>query len=268
MAHDVTRRVFKHDDLGLSAEAAYHALLAFFPFLLFVGSVMAGLTWLIDKETLIEELAGQVEGTAPDDVSTTFQDVLDDLLSKGGLTVGIIAGVFALWSGSNAIGSLVKGLNRIHGSSRRVGMVEERLKGLAFLLVFLVAFILSQVLIVGSSYLADELGLLVGTFIELGAWITAFVVTAASVGLFYRWAPAERDEKNSAVITTGGLVFAVSWLTFMVVYTIYLTAFGGPTSALGIIGFVILLMVWFFWTAFSILLGAEVDHRLGQEVEG
>jgi membrane protein len=146
-------------------------------------------------------------------------------------------------------------------------MLEERLKGLAFLLLFFLAFVAAQVLIVGSSYARHELGLLVGVPVELAAWALAFLVTALSVGVFYKWAPAERDEEKVAVISVGALVFAVSWLTFMAVYTAYLAAFGGPTSALGIIGFVILLMVWFFWTAFSILLGAEVDHRLGREVE-
>lgn len=259
--------VFEHDDLGLSAETAYHALLGFFPFLLLLGSVLSGLTWLIDKDTLVKELAGQVEGTAPEDVSSTFQKVLDDLLTKGGVVVGVVGGLFALWSGSNAVASLIKGLNRIYGSSSQGGMLEERLKGVAFLLLFLLAFVAAQVLIVGSSYLSEELGLIAGAPVEISAWVLAFLVTALSVGIFYRLAPAQRDEKNEAVITVGALVFALSWLTFMVVYTAYLSAFGGPTSALGIIGFVILLMVWFFWTAFSILLGAEVDHRLGQQVE-
>jgi membrane protein len=263
-ARDVAEDVFEHDDLGISAEAAYHALLAFFPLMLLIGSILSGLTWLVEKDTIIEELGGQVEGTAPDDVSTTFQDVLDDLLSKGGLTVGIFSGVVALWAGSNALAALVKGLNRIHNAESQAGMLEERLKGLAFLAVFFIAFISAQVLIQGSSHMGEEVGFALGSALEVAAWLLAFVVTTASVAVFYRWAPAQRHD-DKAIITAGSLVFAFSWLVFMVVYTVYLSFFGGPTSALGIIGFVVLLMVWFFWTAFSILLGAEVDHRLGIE---
>lgn len=266
VVRDVGEGVFEHDDFGISAETAYHALLGFFPFLLFLGSVLSGLSFLIDKDVLIEELAGQVEGTAPDDVSSTFQRVLDDLLNKGGVTVGIIGAGFALWSGSNAMASLVKGLNRIHGSARQSGVVEERMKGLAFLALFFLAFVAAQVLIVGSSYLSEEIGAVLGGAIEFGAWLLAFLITAFAVGLFYRWGPDERHEDTS-VISIGALVFSVSWLIFMAVYTVYLAIFGGPTSALGIIGFVILVMVWFFWTSFSVLLGAEVDHRLSRAAE-
>lgn len=91
-------------------------------------------------------------------------------------------------------------------------------------------------------------------------------MVAASIGVFYRYAPESR-RGGGDLVSVGGLVFAVLWLVATAAYTIYLRTLGGPQSIFGGIGVVILLMIWFYMTALAVFIGAEVDRYLGRRLD-
>ncbi|MPZ23914.1 MAG: YihY family inner membrane protein [Dehalococcoidia bacterium] len=266
-ASEVSGRVMKHDDLGLAAEVAYHAMLAFLPFLLFLGAIAGLFSPLIEKDEIVDAIAGQAEEAGAEEATSTVKQMVEDILDNSSAQLAAVGLLVAVWSGSNAIAALMKGLDRIHGTEKRTGWLAIRAKAAAFLVLFVAVFVLAQVLIQGASLLGDEIGSVAGLPIEFIAWLLGLALVVASIGVFYRFAPSERRESD-ALVTLGSLVYAVAWIAITGVYTIYLSLFGGPTSAFGVVGAVILIMVWFFWTAFSVLLGAEVDRYVGDQVDG
>jgi membrane protein len=265
LVQGVTKQVVDHDVMGLSSEAAYHLLLGFFPFLLFLGALIGLLSPVLDTRALGDAIIGQLEGTAPDDVTSTVERIIDDFIEGRRWDLLALGGVFAAWSGSNAVRTLIKGLNRIQEADEDLGMIPRRLLAFGFLVMFLAVFVAAQVLIQGSSYLAQDSGVLQRALVETAAWIGTLLLVIASVGVFYRLAPAKR-RGGAELVTAGGLVFAVVWIGASIGYRLYVSVSGGPQSVFGIIGVVILLMVWFYLTALAVLIGAEVDSYLGKRL--
>lgn len=261
----VTEQVFRHDVMGLSAETAYHGLLAFFPFLLFVAATVGFLSFAIDTQQVVDEIVGQLEGTAPEDTSSALKDLFDDLVEARRPELLILGGGLAIWSGSNAVSALIKGMNRIQETEDNTEVVGRRFLAFGFLFMFLVVALAGQALIQGVGFLTQDLGFFLRGLFSTLAWLATLVLLVTTVGVFYRYAPEKRSG-GSELVTVGGLVFALFWLGGTAVYTIYLRVGGGPQSIFGLIGVVMLLMVWFYISAFAVLVGAEVDRYLGKRL--
>ncbi|MEX2238646.1 MAG: YhjD/YihY/BrkB family envelope integrity protein [Dehalococcoidia bacterium] len=147
----VTKQSLEDDVAALSAEAAYHSLLAFFPFLLFVAASLGYLSGIIDTDGAVDAIVGQVEGTAPDDASSTLEDLLNDLIDDRRPELLIFGALFAIWSGSNAVRTLIKGINRIQGVKDPTKAVGRRVLAFAFLALFFAVLLATQLVVHGST---------------------------------------------------------------------------------------------------------------------
>ncbi|HLR76320.1 MAG TPA: YhjD/YihY/BrkB family envelope integrity protein, partial [Balneolaceae bacterium] len=52
------------------------------------------------------------------------------------------------------------------------------------------------------------------------------------------------------------------WLAVAIGFTIYINNFGNYSATYGSLAAIIILMMWFFITAFIILLGAEINYTI------
>jgi membrane protein len=174
----------------------------------------------------------------------------------------LFAALVALWSGSNAMGALMKAFNTAYGVEEGRSFVRKRVMtiGLTLLLVVMLngAFL---ALVYGfriGEWIADEIG--AGRPFEitwgLAQWPLAIFGIVAVLGLLYAVAP--NVDQPFRWLTPGSIAATAMWLVLVLGFGIYLN-FSDPGSAYGVLGGVIVLLFFLYLTAAVLLIGAEIN---------
>jgi membrane protein len=248
----------------VSAALAFYAMLALFPSLLALVSLYGLLSDRQDVEGFLSSLAGLLPSSAWE----TLHEELRALVSveSSSLSLGFaVSMVGALWSASSGVDALVEAVNWAYG--KREARSFLRLRGLSFKLTFgLMAFAIVAIALVAvlpsavavfrhSSELLRALNVL--------RW--PLLAISGTIGLLtlYRVAPC-RPHPDRWVLS-GALVASVLWLAISGVFSFYVSEFGSYHKTYGALGGVIVLLLWFYWSAFLVLLGAELTAALEGE---
>jgi membrane protein len=84
------------------------------------------------------------------------------------------------------------------------------------------------------------------------------------LAITYRHAPV-RPPPAWRLITWGSIAATILWLIASAGFSWYVQAFGSYDKLYGSLGAVIILLFWFWLTAFVVLLGAELDAQIANE---
>lgn len=246
--------------LGLvSAGVAFFAMLAIFPA---VAAVIALFGYFTDPQ-LIQNQLELLSDFIPADAYTLLRNQVLRLVLTNDSTLGwtsVISIGAALWSARRGVAALIQGLNAIYGTHSRGGLrdmiVAVAMTG-AMVLVALVA--LAALVIVPILLAFFPLGGFYGILLEVLRWVAALGVLVVGLALFYRYGP-NREEAGRGPWASPGLVLAVLlWAGASVAFSVFLANFGNYNEVYGSIGAVIALLMWFYISAYAILLGGVLN---------
>lgn len=253
-----------------SAALAYYFMLAIFPAMLFLLSVLgffaAAGTQL--RESLFTTLARLLPGSASDLIHKT----LDEVTRSKGAGKAVFGILGALWSASSGVGAVIESLNIAYDvkEDRPIWKQKAVAVGLTLALAVLVLAALGLMLYGGDA--ADY----VGAHIGLGAAIVVFwkivqwpLVLALMFGAFattYYFAP-NLEEPEWHWITPGSALGLIFWLAASFAFKIYLHFFNTYSKTYGSVGAVIILVLWLYITGFAILVGGEVNSAIGRAAD-
>ena len=265
---------FQRDDaLGLAAQLAFYLILALFPFLLVLVSLMG----TFSSPELADQVLGYFREVTPQQVYEIIDSYLHDIIAgnrpaPGLFSVGL---VIALWSASGAFAALINALNKAYD-------VEEtrpfwKVRGIALLMTLgLSVMIMIGVLLLVAGPpigrgIADLLGLgeiftLVWSVVQ---WPVALSLMVITVALLYYFAPDAGQPFRW--ITPGGLIGVLLWVLASVIFRFYVSNFGSYDATYGSIGAVIVLLLYLYISSLTILFGAELNAtlvRLKEEISG
>jgi membrane protein len=265
LAKRVWADIGKDDILGRAAQLSYYFLLALFPLLLFLMSVMGLImgsgTGL--RQSLFNYLGKVLPHSASELVSTTVFEVTS-ASSGGKIAFGILA---ALWAASNGMGAISESLNVAYHVKETRPWWKQRLiaVGLTVALGLLIIVALVIVLYGGklADFLANSYGL-GGSFTlawKVLQWPLVLFFLLLGFALIYYWAPDVKDQ-NWRWVTPGSVVAVVLWLFVSFAFRLYLHFFNSYSKTYGSLGAVIILMLWFYLTGAAILIGGEVNSDI------
>ena len=244
----------------ISAGVAFFAMLAVFPALAAVVGI-----WGIFADPAV--VAEQMEAAAdflPPEGYAIVEAQISALVRAGSSTLGWATAVTvgaALWSARAGVSAIVSGINAIFGLPPRGG-ISHQITSLALTLALVgVALVAMAAGIVVPLVLAFvPLGPLEALLIRLVRWSIAPLVIIAGIGLVYRHAP---NTARRLRFLSPGLAIAVAlWVAASEGFSIYLGNFGNYNQVYGSIGAVAALLMWFYISAYAILLGAAVNAAL------
>jgi membrane protein len=269
-----TVQEFQRDDaLGLAAQLAYYLILALFPFILVLVSLMG----TFSSPELASEVLQYFRRVMPPPVYDIIDTYLDPILSgrksaPGLLSFGIL---FTIWSASGAFAALINALNRAYD-------VQEtrpfwKVRGIAILMTLgLSVLVLLGVLLL---VLGPQLGTVVADFFGLGGlfelvwnivrWPVALFFMVLTVALLYYFAPDA--DQPFRWITPGGLIGVLLWVLASVAFSLYVNNFGSYDETYGSIGAVIILLLYLYISSLTILFGATLNAtlvRMKEEISG
>ncbi|ANU06731.1 hypothetical protein A6F65_00406 [Paraurantiacibacter namhicola] len=235
---------------------AYYAFLAMVP-LMAVAVLSYGL--FVDPETLArhaQAIAGALPQSAAELVTSQLEAVVETRSGAKGIGLVIALGL-AIISARGAAGGMVTGLNIVFD-------VEE---GRSFLRSNLVALAITLGAVIGLALVALSVTLtaaLPGILAPLFGHALVFLAGFAGAAVLYRRAPA-RPTLGWGATVPGALLFAAGWLVATLAFTAYVSNFGNYNATYGSLGAVVILLTWFYASAYILLLGAEMSAVSARE---
>lgn len=252
------------DCLGMAAELAYYFFLALFPAILFGVSLLG----FLPVQGSIQPMLDRLRSIAPHDVVEIIGNQLKQITSQGYTSLLTIGALGALWSSSAAIASIIDTLNRVYEIKESRPWWRVRLKSILLTIGFIVFFLIAMALVVAGPAVANwldhslHLGSVVITIWHVVRWIAAFFLAVLAIDIIYNFGP---DAETKWVwITPGSLVATILWIAGSIGFRIYIAHFGSYNATYGAIGGIIVLMLWFYISGLSILIGAELDSKIDE----
>lgn len=257
----VVSQIATEAKLGLvAAGVAFFAMLAIFPA---VAAVIAlwGYAW---DPAVIEQQAALMAEFLPSQAFDLFYGQVQALIAANNSTLGwasILSTLVALWSARSGVAALLQGLNTIHRTRDRGGLRHVVAAMLLTLILIAMGLIgLAAVIVLPIILAVIPLGPFAKLVLPVAQWSTALAAVLLGIGLLYRFGP-NLDERNERVWP--GLLLAVAlWIAASVGFSFYISHFHSYNRIYGSIGAVVALLMWFYLSAYVILLGAALNVAL------
>ena len=177
-----------------------------------------------------------------------------------GVALGIVV---ALWSAGAGVRALITALNIAYDEAEKRGFIKLYAVGFLFTVGLIGAAVLALIVIVAVPVVLQfvPLGGLVDGLIR----VLTFVVLAAGMivglGMLYRYGPS-RSHAQLRWVTWGAIAATVLWLVASFLFQVYAANFANYSATYGTLGAVIALLMWFWVSAFVVLLGAELNSEM------
>jgi membrane protein len=247
----------------LAAGTAFYATVAFFTLL---AATIAIVAYTSDVDELNMALSS-IEIYFPIDIAALIGSQLETAFEYNlrNVVVAIIAGLIALFSASRAMATLISATNTAYEQpeKRKAGLLIGMSIMMAFAAIIITAISLGLVLVDQTALMHFGLPSFLAVTLPVVRWVLLAAIITGSLTLFYRFAPSNHNP-HLKWTSWGAAIASIIWLggtTLFFLYAKYLSVY---SNIYNVFGSVIVLMIWLNLSAFIILLGAEINHRLEQ----
>lgn len=248
-------------EIGLiSAGIGFFGFLAIFPALAAVVTIWGVVADPAVVQTQMDLAENYLPREAFDLLSIQVRRILATNSSSLGLTT-LVSTLFALWSARAGVGALISGLNAIHGLPTRSGL-RHVLRAFVLTLVLIGLVLSGMTLAVIMPLVIGFLPLGPAAALTLGAanFLLGMLLVMLSIALAYRLGPNRQPgRKRTRLITSGLFVALALWIAVSRGLVFYLGNFANYNQVYGSIGAVVALLMWFYLSAYAVLLGAAVN---------
>ncbi|HSE34125.1 MAG TPA: YihY/virulence factor BrkB family protein [Pyrinomonadaceae bacterium] len=253
----------EHDQVfGRAAQLSYYFLLALFPLLLFLVSLLGYFAQAGSelRNNLLNYLSAIMPGAAVTLVHTTLEEISTSA-GGGKLSFGLLA---ALWAASNGMGAISETLNSAYNVKETRPWWKVRLISVLLTIGLSILIVAALVIILYGGTIGEAIANRFGfsnAFTmawKILQWPIALIFILATFNLIYNFAPNIRRHQRK-FFTPGALVGIAIWLLVSFGFRIYLHYFNSYSVTYGSLGALIILMLWFYFTGVAILIGGEVN---------
>lgn len=256
-------KVNNDDIFALGAQLAYYLILSFFPFLLFLLTIV-GFSRLNTAEIL-----GGLSTILPTSVygliETTVVEVVET--QNAGLLGASL--ILTIWSASSGFRAVIKGLNKAYDIKEKRTFIKRAIVGIVFTLALVLVIMLTLAMLVFGEILGEQL-LKIVPFKEVikSIWnISRYLIVVSMMVLIfayiYRYTPAKKVPWRE--VYPGAIVSTLGWIIVSLGFSYYINNIANYSRLYGSVGAVFILMTWLYITSIILILGAEINSvfRIG-----
>jgi membrane protein len=258
--------------MAFAGNLTYKGLFAIFPFFTFLLSLLG----LFNATDLVNTMVDKLSGIVPQSATKFIEGQLLSITqsqAESAFTFGaIISILLALWGVSGAFRSVMEAMNVMYE-------VEEdrpfwKVYGLSIFMSLAVI-----VLLVGALVLVifgESIGVRVADLVGLGSvfatlwsivqWPVVALVVLFAFALIYYFAPAAKQRFRW--ISPGSILAFVFWLIFSLLFSLYASTAGSYNETYGSLAGVIILMLYVYYAALIMLVGAEINQVIEWHIPG
>jgi membrane protein len=250
----------------IAAAVGFYGLLALFPAIAALISIWA---LLFDPQQIEQQIEGLSAFLPPEGAGIIKEQARNVAADAGGLSLAAAGGIlFALYSASKGMKALMEGLNMIYDEDEERGFIKLNLVAFGLTLMVIAAIIVALGAIIIVPILLNFLGLgpLAETLVGLLRWPLLFAVALFVLAIVYRYAPS-RAPARWRWVSWGAGIATLIWVLGSIAFSIYVQNFGSYNETYGSIGAVVILLMWFWLSSFTVLLGAEFNSEMEHQTE-
>jgi membrane protein len=264
-----TAKEIQEDHLAAFAgNLTYKGLFALFPFFVFLLSLL-GLFGAPDLlQTLIEQARGVLPQGAIDFLESQLLGIAGNK-AQGAFTAGALVSILlALWGVSGAFRSVMEAMNVMYEIEEarpfwKQSMISVFLSlGVAALLLFALVLVVFGPEIGGAVADVVGLGYVFEVLWNVVQWPVLLFLVVLAFALVYYYAPDV--EQRFRWISPGSIVAVVAWLLFSLAFSLYVEF--GSFDTYGSIAGIIILMLYIYYSAFIMLVGAELNQVIEEHI--
>lgn len=256
-------RFFAHEGPSLAGYMAFSALLALFPFIVFLVS----LSGIVGQTDQVKDFISYAFEYLPVEVGRALYPVVSAIVLQppqdGILTISLLG---TLWVSSSGVEAVRTALDRAYGVPSRRPFWWRRLQGLAFVVAGAAAILVVMITIVIGPLIWHTVNYLFEIPDDVYGLYNTIRYATGALGLFivicllYRFLPNVRQRWFN--VLPGALFACVAWLLVATLYSLYLGNIGNYSVTYGSLGGIIGALMFFFVSALVFIFGAELNSAI------
>ncbi len=253
---------FDADILSRAAQVAFFFSFALFPLLYFLVSIFGIL--LESSGGLRDELFSYLRQVMPYTVFDLVRNTVDEIVensSGGKATLGLVV---TLWSASAGVDAIRTALNEIYKIKETRSYLRTKSESLVLTLVVSVLITIVLAIVFYGWQLVQHglagIGLKVSSPLILVTiqWIAILLVMLLVCEIIYNLLPDFKKLKW-LWISPGSIVAIILWISLTTGFRTYLGYFNTYDKTYGSLGAVIIMMLWLYLTATSLMIGGAIN---------
>jgi membrane protein len=262
--------------MGLAAEMAFNSVLALVPTIVLVLSAIA----LAEApRSVLQQWTNSLGQIIPLDAALLLSNLITSQAGQAQTLSTLRAGVIpslllALWAASSTLQTAMGALDQIQQVSpqQRRSFWLTRLVAIGLTLAHVLLFVSASFLIFISDRVIRVIARYSG-ILELpllGFWNLvsgplALILVAIAFALIYRFGPSQW--RSATPLFPGALIASFSWAQLSLILRRYIELFGSY-ELYGVLGAVVVLMLWLQLTSLVMLVGHQLNVIVGQSMGG
>lgn len=256
----LVRRVQEMGIPGHAANAGYFIVLAVFPALVLVLSVLRYTA--LDAGDLLELLSGFL----PSALLPAAEKFIISTYAHTSTTMVSVSAIGALWSASRGVYSVLGGLNAIYGVQEDRGYWYTRTISVMYTFLLLLVLLLTLVLnVFGEGIIEmlpeakDPLWRVLSEAVDLRFLLLLLLQTALFTAIFMVLPNRKNGFSDSL---PGAILASIGWLIFTQLFSLYVEYFGGYSNIYGSVYAMALGMLWLYCCLSILFYGGALNQLL------
>ena len=258
--------------MAFAGNLTYKALFAIFPFFTFLLSLLG----LFNATDLVNTMLNKASGVLPPGAFNFIEKQLLGITqsqAESAFTLAAIASILlALWGVAGAFRSVMEAMNVMYEVEEdRPAWMKYGISIFISLAVIVLMLTALGIVVFGSSVgggLAEVVGL--GSVFQavwsIVQWPVLACVVLFAFAIVYYFGPAAKQRWRW--ISPGSILAFVFWLVFSLLFSFYVGNFGSYNETYGSLAGVILLMLYIYYSAVIMLIGAEMNQVIEWHIPG
>lgn len=265
----IAARVFvqsSRDNVAVvAAGVAFFALLSIFPLISASLSIYGYFADLSD----VQGLANFLRPLMPESAWVIISDQIASVVSAPDTELSfriIVSLLFALYTAGAGIRAVLRAMNVAYGEEEKRSILQFYAIAFGMTLGMFAFIYLSLIIIIGIPAALAFLNLDRTASILSGnlPWVALLTMFMFGSGIVYRFGPSRRPARKRWVVP-GVLFTTVSWLGISWGFGFFVRNFGQYEATYGGISAVVILLLWFWLTAMTVIVGAELNAEMERQ---
>ena len=253
-------KVEKDDIFALASQLAYYLMLAFFPFLIFMITLIGFIN--LNESAVMDGLSGLL----PISVFALMESIIIEIIGSQNTGLLGISMLVTIWTASSGFRAVIKGINKAYNLEDDRNYIRKTIRSffgtvaLAFALLSALALLVFGNII--GKYLTSTLPFpeitgIIWSILRNGVVIIALILVFATI---YRYAPAKKIRWKE--VLPGAIISALGWLLLSMGFSFYINNYSNYSRVYGSLAAVFILMIWLFLTSMIFIFGVEINSVL------
>ena len=260
-------RSFYRGEVGTSSSAiAYYLLFSIFPLIIMVGNLLP-YTSLNSAEVL-----NYIKVLIPLDIYRLIEGTIKSLLqtTNGGLLS--ISALTTVWAASRSINALQISLNKVYGVGKKQNYIVSRILSVLIIFSFmLLIIVLTTIFTFGQGvieHITPDFPIVGEMYNQLSSWKLPTTMSGIFVTMCMIYYALPNVRSKIRYIFPGAIVATLGWMGLTQIFGYYVKYFASTYSNYGIIGSLVVVLLWLNFAATVIIIGGVLNAATQEFLEG